>query len=69
MPRTAARKLSPEQLAVIHEGLAKAGLGNFKISALHLRPRLRSTDAAAADGDGPCHSQQMPNGHWIIVCD
>jgi hypothetical protein len=61
--------LSKKQIAAIYEGLAKADLGGFKISAMHLRPAARSLGAAAADGNGPCHSQQLPNGHWIIVCD
>jgi hypothetical protein len=63
------KQLTKEQLAAIYEGLAKANLGGFRISSLHLRPVARSVGAAAAGGNGPCHSQQLPNGHWIIVCD
>lgn len=63
------KKLTKAQLAAIHEGIAKANLHGFKISALHLRPVARSAGAAAAADEGPCHSQQLPNGHWIIVCD
>lgn len=62
-------KLSKKRLAAIHDGLKEAGLGGYKISSLHLKPKRRAVGAAAADADGPCHSEQLPNGHWIIVCD
>jgi hypothetical protein len=58
------RKLTPEQMAAIQDGVDKAGLKGFKINSMHLSP---VADAAASQGN--CHSQQLPNGHWIIVCD
>jgi hypothetical protein len=57
-------KLTPEQIAAIQDGVDKAGLKGFKINSMHLTPMA---DAAASQGN--CHSQQLPNGHWIIVCD
>jgi hypothetical protein len=60
--------LTTEQLAAIHEGLDKANLGGFEISMIHLRPRAQSVDLAAAEAEGPCHSVQLANGHWVITC-
>jgi hypothetical protein len=57
-------KLSPAQISVIQDAVDKAGLKGFKISSMHLSPIVN--DAAS---QGNCHSQQLPNGHWIIVCD
>jgi hypothetical protein len=62
--------LTTKQLAAIHEGLDKANLGGFEISMIHLRPRAQSVDVAAAEAEaeGPCHSVQLANGHWVITC-
>jgi hypothetical protein len=59
-PRGAA--LNVEQLASIHSGIANAGLGHLRIASMHLVP------ATADDPGDPCHSEQLPNGQWIIVC-
>jgi len=71
--RSTAQNLTQDQLDAIHKGLADAGLGNFRISALHLKKhagqRARSLGAAAVPAGRSCHSQQLPNGDWVIVCD
>ena len=64
----ARRKLTKDEIAAIYEGLAKANLTDYKISALHLRPKHRSVSAAAADDGNECHSQELSNGHFILVC-
>jgi hypothetical protein len=64
------RTLTKKQLTAIHEGLDKANLGGFDISMIHLRPRAQSVGMAAVEveAEGPCHSVQLANGHWIITC-
>jgi hypothetical protein len=62
------RTLKKKEMKAIYEGLEKANLKDYKISALHLRPRFKSVGAAANDGNN-CHSQELPNGHFIIVCE
>jgi hypothetical protein len=70
MAKSPSEKLSRATIANIYVGLAEAGLGDFKITSLHLTPgRPRSLSSAAADPSDSCHSQLMPNGQWIIVCD
>jgi len=59
------KKLTKSQISAIHDGLKKANFGDFKISALHLVPK---NAAIATASDGPCHSVELPNGHWVIVC-
>jgi len=54
-------KLTPEHVATLQRIATEAGL---KISSMHLIPSIDASEAA-----GTCHSQQLPNGHWIIVCD
>jgi hypothetical protein len=63
--------LTQAQLDAIHQGLANAGLGDFRISVLHLKHHRgpRSLGAAAAPLGRSCHSHQLPNGDWVIVCD
>jgi hypothetical protein len=63
------KALTREELVAIYDGLARANLGDYKISVLHLRPHHRSVGAAAADDGNKCHSEQLPNGHFIIVCE
>jgi hypothetical protein len=62
-------KLTKDEIAEIYKGLEKAKLGGYKIAALHLRPRHRSVGAAAAGDDSACHSVQLPNGHFILICE
>jgi len=64
-----AKKLSADDMKAIHIGLANANLGDYKISVLHLRPKPRSVGAAAVDDGDECHSQELPNGHIVIVCE
>lgn len=69
-PKAPARRLTTAQMAAIHEGVAKAGLKNYRISSVHLRPvTADEVDPGQPQGQGNCHSQQLPNGHWVIVCD
>ena len=66
--RPAARKqLTPDQIATIHNALTQAGLPGLKMNLMHLSP-MAGADVASGD-QGTCHAQQLPNGHWIIVCD
>ena len=69
MARRPSTELSKAAIARIYEGLNKAGLGDFKIVSLHLTPAARSVGAAASDPSDACHAVQLPNGHWVIVCD
>jgi hypothetical protein len=57
-------QLTKKKITAIHEGLKNAGLSNFKIASLVLRP----TDSIAPDATR-CHSVQLPDGSWTIVCD
>jgi len=63
-PREAGPTLAPEQLKAIHDGVSAAGLGSHRIASMHLVP----AGANEADAGGPCHSEQLPDGSWIIVC-
>jgi hypothetical protein len=56
---SASPTLSPAQIAAMQKAASDAGLN---ISLLHLTP---AADAAAAPGG--FHSQQLPDGSWIIV--
>ena len=46
----------------LNAALAEAGLGDYKISLLHLTP---AEDAIPQAG---CHMEKMANGQWILVC-
>jgi hypothetical protein len=61
-PPSGRKRLSAKQLQMIHDGIDKAGLGGFRLATLHLAP-------ATAASTGRCHAQQLPNGHWVIICD
>jgi hypothetical protein len=69
MPATPKKTVSRADIAKIYAGLNDAGLGGFRITSLHLSPVPAAAGAAAADPDNACHAQQLPNGHWVIVCD
>ena len=69
MTKRPARKPTKSEIAKIYEGLGRAGLGAFRIASLHLVPAPRSAGAAAPDPSDSCHAVQLPNGHWVIVCD
>jgi len=68
MAKKASPKLTKTDFAAIHAGLKQAGLGAYKIASIHLIPKMKSAGAAAVNDDGPCHAQQLPNGHVVIVC-
>lgn len=61
---SARKQLTPAQMSTIHDAVAQAGLAGLKINLMHMSPM---EDPAA--GQGSCHAQQLPNGHWVIVCD
>jgi hypothetical protein len=61
--------IDKSSIAKIYDGLDKAGLGGFRIVSLHLAPAARSAGAAAVDPANTCHSVQLPNGHYVIICD
>ena len=65
-PRTPGPTLTPDQLSAIHDGLTKAGLVGHRIASMHLVPTADSGGVAAAAG--VCHSEQLPDGSWTIVC-
>jgi hypothetical protein len=69
MANSLSRELTKKQISAIYDGLAKAGLDDFRISSLHLKRRLRAVGAAPTNPSGDCHSTQLPNGDWVIVCD
>lgn len=57
-------QIDPDQVAKLYAVLNSAGLGGLKIASIHLTPEPGGMEAARA-----CHSVQLPNGHWTIVCD
>jgi hypothetical protein len=60
---------SKDEIVKVYEGLEKAGLGGYRIVSMHLAPAPNSAGAAAPDPSESCHAVQLPNGHWVIVCD
>lgn len=69
MANAKVRKLTKKEVAALHKGLAKANLEGLRVRSLHLSPRPRSVGAAAAPDETTCHAVQLPNGHWVIVCE
>jgi hypothetical protein len=69
MAKRSSAKLTKDSIAKIYDGLSKGGLDGYRIVSLHLAPAARSAGAAAPDPSEACHAVQLPNGHWVIVCD
>jgi hypothetical protein len=63
------RKLTKKQHSALQQGLASASFPGFKIKSMHLIPNVASTAAPPQAAAGACHAVQLPNGHWVIVCD